>query len=392
LDVSAIPSGILLKLERVYAETKVVWNGWPRDFGKFVRDSLDWDATPGWPWKKHYPTNRDLFLFDGFNVDATRLAMVEYAVKMRWNELLDRPAADPIFVFNKPEPHKVSKAEKKAWRLISGVGLTDTLVDRILYGQWLDRMIERWIAIPSKAGWSPQRGGFMWLAKAFRGKLPVSIDKSAWDWTVNEWHVSLMRDLVPRMLFGITDDWRRVFSNRFKAMYWAGYPVFKQSCGCESVQLVTGIQKSGCLGTIAFNSIWQVASHLAAGGVETDLIFSLGDDTVQEKVPDIEDYLARLEKTGAIVKEVAEGFPIVFGGHEFDEKRCVPTYRAKHMFALLHLTEDPSIAESTMTSYRHLYALDDEVGPMLEEISLRQFGPSNLLSREYLRDWYLSLE
>jgi len=391
VDISILPN-LLLPIERIYSSTKVTWDGWPTDFKRFLRNSLDWDSSPGWPWKKHYPTNRDLFGFDGVDLDDSRVAMVEYAAKQRWLELMDGPVADPIFCFIKPEPHKKSKVEKKAWRLISGVGLTDSIIDRILFGKWLDEMIRRWPEIPSKAGWSPQRGGFKWIARSFKqfGIEPASIDKSSWDWTVNEWHIALIENLIPRMIFGITDEWKRIFKNRMRATYHAGYPVFKMTCGCEFTQLVTGIQKSGCLGTIGFNSIAQVQDHLAAGGFEDDILYSLGDDTAQDKAIINGAYLEGLRSTGALVKEVDYGFPIVFGGHRFDEETCVPAYRSKHMFILHHL--NPKFAFETLDSYRHLYALDDEVGAYLEQQALRLFGPSNLLSREYLRDWYLAME
>ncbi len=381
---------VLMTLEETYAPTKVIWSGWPKDFRKFVLDTVEWQSSPGWPWKSHYPTNKDLFLFDGVNVDPVRVAMVEDAVKRRWNELLEGPKADPIFLFVKPEPHKQSKVSKRSWRLISGVGLTDTLIDRILYGSWLDKCIEKWQEIPSKAGWAPQRGGYGWMSRCFRGKQPMCIDKSAWDWTVQEWHVELIEKLVPRMHFGITDDWRTVFANRMGALYRAGNPVLKTACGCEFVQLVTGIQKSGTLGTIGFNCIWQFADHLAVGGAADDVFFALGDDTAQEVVGNVEQYLRDLEATGSLIKEVDFGFPLKFGGHEMSEGGCKPAYRQKHAYELRHL--DKKNAFQTLESYRHLYALDDEFSRWLEQTCLNMFGPENLLSREYLRDWYIALE
>jgi len=377
-------------LERVYSCTKVVYNGWPTDFKKFVMDGIDWNSSPGWPWRRQYPTNRDLFGFDGIDTMPERLAMVETAVRQRWNSLLDFPACDPIFLFIKPEPHKRSKAEKQSWRLISGVGLTDSLIDRILYGNWLDEMIRRHKEIPSKAGWAPNGGGYKWLAKAFRGKTPISIDKSSWDWTVGPWHVQVLRSLLPRMIFKRNVEWDRVFNNRFLACFGEGNPIFKPSCGCEFIQLVDGIMKSGMLGTIGFNSIWQVANHVAVGGSEYDLIFSLGDDTVQEKMCDVQSYIDRMRGLGCIIKEYEIGFPIVFGGHSLTENGCVPAYVSKHMFLLKYLNE--KVGPETLDSYRHLYALDDNVSAFLEDLALEKYGPSDLLSREYLRDWYMALE
>lgn len=384
---------IVNALERLYCSTKVRYTGWPRDFHKFIRESVDWNSSPGWPWKQQFPTNRDLFMFDGVNLSHERVLMVEAAVIQRWIDLEKGCKADPIHVFVKEEPHKKIKIKDKVWRLISGVGLTDSLVDRILYGNWLDKMIENWSEIPSKAGWTPQLGGFKWLAKAFRCKEPISIDKSSWDWTVNSWHVQVLMRLIPRMIFDRQyDGWDTVFNNRMLSLYGAGNVVFKPACGCEFTQLIDGIQKSGCLGTIAFNSILQVAIHLAAGGLEEDLIFSLGDDTVQERPKNIplNLYQDNLRKTGAIVKETDEGWPIVFGGHVINETISLPSYTSKHMFQLLYL--DERFGPETLESYRHLYALHDGVSDFLESLALRKYGPKDLLSREYLREWYLANE
>lgn len=323
-------------------------------------------------------------------MDTARVKMIEDAVVRRWNELLDEPTADPIFLFVKPEPHKKSKVEKRSWRLISGVGITDNIIDRILYGDWLDCMIRKWIEIPSKAGWAPQRGGFNWISKAFRGVEPMCIDKSSWDWTVQGWHVDVLQQLIPRMIFGTTEEWQRVFDNRIKAMFYPGVPRFKTTCGCEFVQLVKGILKSGGLGTIGFNSILQFADHLAIGGSEKSIFFSLGDDTAQESEQRNDIYLEALKETGALVKEVDFGFPLRFGGHDMHEGFCTPAYRQKHAFELHYL--DTKVAFETIESYRHLYALDPEVSIYLEQQALKMFGPSNVLSRQYLRDWYLALE
>jgi len=380
-------------IERVYVDTKVLWKGWPDDWDLFIRKSVDFNSSPGWPWKRQFPTNRDLFGFDGVKCAPERIEMIKAAVKQRWFDLTGGLKADPIHVFVKQEPHKRSKVEKKSWRLISGVGITDSIIDRLLYGDWLDKMISDWPLIPSKAGWAPQKGGFGWLCRTLRGKVPVSIDKSSWDWTVNAWHISLIRNLIPRMIFVGDEDreeWLTVFRNRMDSLYSKGVPVFKYACGCEFEQVVTGIQKSGCLGTIAFNSIWQFAAHLAAGGSEHDVFHCLGDDTLQEKPSDMEDYVAGLLRTGAVVKEVEEGWPIKFGGHEMTELESIPAYKDKHMFSLLYL--DNAVGPETLESYRHLYALDPVVSRFLERLHLRLYGPRGVLSREYLRDWYLSLD
>ncbi len=376
-------------LEDLFRPSKVVWDGWPADFEKFIVDSVDWTSSPGWPFKKNYPTNKELFGFDGLHCDPLRLKMVESAVRSRWNTLKEKPEADPIYVFIKPEPHKISKRDKKSWRLISGVGIVDTLVDRILYGKWLDRLITKWSEVPSKAGWTPQMGGFIWMSKVFQN--PCSIDKSAWDWTVQEWHIVLLKLFIPRMILKTTSEWLTVFNNRMKSLYHPEYVRYKPNCGCEFKQLVIGIQKSGCLGTIGFNSVWQVADHLLASDFSDDKIFALGDDTVQEMpCTGLDAYIANLRRTGAIVKEADVGFPIKFGGHEFTQTTCVPSYRDKHMFLLRHL--DDKVSSETLTSYQYLYALDSDVLDLIQDVVVAKHGPEEVISEQYLREWYLGAE
>lgn len=383
-------SYVVDQMELHYQTTKVVYTGWPQDFGKFIRENVDWNASPGYPWKKNYPTNRDLFGFDGVQCDPLRVAMVEMAVRTRWNELLEQPKADPIHCFVKPEPHKKSKVQKRSWRLISGVGLTDTLVDRILYGNWLDKMVKKWNEIPSKAGWTPSRGGYKWLVRTFGPRTPMSIDKSAWDWTVNYWHVSILEHFLPRMIVGRDVEWNDVFRNRIQALFMAGYPVFKFQCGCEFTQLVTGIMKSGCLGTIGFNSLWQYASHVAIGGNPDSVFHALGDDTSQEEVSQVELYIQNLAKTGAEVKEVDIGYPLKFGGHEISFQGCKPAYRQKHLFSLLYAEE--KVLRETLESYQYLYALDYQMLLFIQTMMVQIFGPESILSEEYLKNWYNALE
>ena len=227
------------------------------------------------------------------------------------------------------------------------------------------------------------------MAKAFRGKVPWSIDKSAWDWTVNSWHVAVIRLLIPRMILRINTEWETIFSNRMRSLFDAGYPVFKFPCKCEFRQLVTGIMKSGCLGTIGFNSIWQVAGHIASGGDPEDVFFSLGDDTAQED-PLVPDYLEKLRCTGAVVKEVDTGYPIKFGGHEFNEDVSRPAYAGKHMFNLLHLEEVD--AEATLDSYQYLYTMHQEGLDLIQDVVLDLFGPQKVLSKPYLMNWYNGYE
>ena len=67
---------------------------------------------------------------------------------------------DPIKVFVKQEPHKMSKIKQERYRLISGVSLVDTLVDRLLL-QWLaQNVVEHVGETPSRIMISSIVGNF----------------------------------------------------------------------------------------------------------------------------------------------------------------------------------------------------------------------------------------
>jgi len=349
-------------------------------------------ASPGWPYKRQYGTNKDLFGWDGFKAKEERLAMVVSAAESRLKQLEEEPVADPIYLFVKPEPHKLKKKKLGAWRLISGVGLIDTLVDRALYGHLLDRLTGKYRTVPSKGGWAPQRGGYRLIQRSFVN--PMAIDKSAWDWTVQEWMVEVLREVLPRLIVGVTEGWRNMLANRFVALY--SLAVFKPQCGCEFAQLVTGIQKSGCLGTLAFNSIWQYACHVLALSrgklADPGAFFCLGDDTIQESFSNpmaTERYMAELAHTGCVVKEADFGWPTTFAGHKIAREdvacTCEPAYTSKHLYGLRFLNEETR--KETLISYQQLYALKPDFLELVQKILVRE-DVSLVTSRERLEWWY----
>lgn len=357
-----------------------------------IGQHVEMRASPGWPYKRQYGTNKELFGWDGFAAQEDRLGMVKTAAINRLRQLLEKPLADPIYLFVKPEPHKIKKKKLGAWRLISGVGLIDTLIDRALYGHLLDCLTAKYREVPSKGGWAPQRGGYVLIQRSFVN--PMAIDKSAWDWTVQEWMVEVLREVLPRLIYGVTDEWRTLLTNRFLALY--SLAVFKPQCGCEFSQLVTGIQKSGCLGTLAFNSIWQYACHVLAlrRGKLTDPgnFFCLGDDTIQESFDSpmaTEVYMRELARTGCTVKEADFGWPTTFAGHKIAREdvdcACEPAYTSKHLYGLRYMSEE--VRAETLVSYQQLYALK----PVMRELVQRLLADADVtlvLSPKRLEWWY----
>jgi len=389
---------ILNDAEDAYAPAKVQWRSpddWVDALTVFnISRYVDMRSSPGWPWKTFHTTNAEVFGWNGVQAQEAKLRMVKVAVMSRLNELKSGEArADPIYLFIKPEMHKRKKKENGAWRLISGVGLTDTLVDRALYGSLLDSTIEQYRRVPSKGGWSPQQGGYELVQRAF--VMPLAIDKSAWDWTVQAWHVDFLEQWIQRMHYGAPEWWASLLHTRLEALY--ADAVFKPQCGCEVRQKCVGIQKSGCLGTLAFNSVWQYAVHSLArrraGLVDPGAFYALGDDTLQEccgwSSEQVDAYLHQLAKTGCVVKESERGWPTTFGGHvirkEAGGQACVPAYVAKHLFELRYLREE--VEAETLDSYQRLYALQPDMLGLIQAL-LARTRVDLVQSRARLDWWY----
>lgn len=303
----------------------------------------------------HYGTTiGQIFGWDGMKVDPERYRLVLNVVKTRYNQLLQGVRiSDPINVFVKREPHKISKLEAEAYRLISGVSLVDSLVDRILFGWILRRMLSTVGKNPSMVGWSPVRGGWKFLKQYFAGKTLACLDKSSWDWTVQEWMIQAFMEFVLSLPVQPPDWWRHMVEMRFVELFYKARYRFKD--GTEVVQNEWGIQKSGSLLTILMNTVLQFILHLVVDPTDEQVkIKIMGDDTVQEVPDDIQNYVSEVRKLGPRIKEVKVMDWIEFAGFNQYEQTCIPAYWKKHLF-ILKYAENPI---QTLQSYQILYSHD----------------------------------
>lgn len=354
--------------------------------------SVDMSSSPGWPWKKDFKTNRDLFMKEDGSLNQHSLVMVFDAVRERLEDLKTKPIADDINVFVKDELHKKTKIDAGAFRLISSVSITDTIVDRILFGELFDKCYtyEGFSQTPNKAGWTPYKGGYKWLAKRYRRGKKLFADKSSWDWTMMAWVAYVLMELMARMA-GFEDPVRlRQIRNRMIALF--SEPVFNIGGWLRFSQALGGLMKSGCLGTIVWNGMAQVALHALAEirrvGIVKEDPDVLGDDTVQSAMEALEEYILFLNQAGCLardfhVSDLSQGGKLDFAGHEFDERECLPAYGKKHMGCLYEQSE---FKAEQLDSYLRLYAFDPEVYKRLAawatELGVRVY------SRDFIIDWY----
>lgn len=289
----------------------------------------------------------------------------------------DEDYADPLNVFVKIEPHKLKKDQDGAYRLISGVSLVDTMVDRILFGDLAERVLETSTQTPSYIGWSPIRGGWRNIARKFAGRQVVCLDKSSWDWTVVEWMVEAFTRFILGTAVNPPHWWKTLVEKRIRLLYRDA--VFRFQDGTELKQAEWGIQKSGSFLTIIFNTVLQYILHALADPHALDVLMALlGDDSVQTKPEDLPSYIKRLEALGPIVKSSKVQHWVEFAGFAFTGLTCVPAYWKKHLFSLRY-AENPV---ETLQSYQLIYAHDPVMFGYLTN-ELVRFGAHHCVTRQW---------
>lgn len=314
-----------------------------------VLRQLDMASSPGYPYMVRAPTNSVLFRVDeDGNMDEKAVEYIWQTVQQRLSSYSE---ADPIRFFIKQEPHKNKKLENGRLRLISSVSVVDQIIDHMLFDEMNSKMVENWFYNPIKVGWSPLKGGW----KAFPMGTRYSIDKSAWDWTAQMWVFEMclaIRLSLCKTRGELFEKWREVAVYRYMQLFDS--PLFITSGGLLLRQLQQGVQKSGCVNTLADNSLAQWVLHARVcieHNVPTDDedLWVMGDDTSQSKLIH-SDYLDWLGEF-CIVKECQKVRE--FCGFRFGGLRVEPLYKGKHAFNLLYM--DPAHAADIARSYSLLY-------------------------------------
>lgn len=341
-------------------------------------------------------TVKEALGWNGVEFDAGR---VEFFRALVWDRI-DRlskgqSVADPINLFVKQEPHKVSKIKDGRYRLISAVSLVDTMVDRLVFGH-LEQLV--WQHSPILIGWTPVNGGFRWLYEKLRDAPVLEIDKKGWDWSLQPWVVDALEMVVKELTFGSNPVWEELVSARFRLLFEEA--VFSWG-GRELRQQEKGIMKSGCYLTIFLNSIAQLLLHELAmirlGWSEEKIAppYCMGDDTVQNAwltEQELEKYEAELAKAGCVVGEstVTKGSAgFTFCGFSVSRDRAVPAYAGKHAYQLLHL--NPQDAEQTLDAYQQFYCFDRHFLGHVRD-GLRTLSPRKLRSPMLMRYKFRGLE
>lgn len=279
---------------------------------------------------------------------------------------------DPVRVFVKGEPHKVSKLLEGRYRLIASVSLVDQLVARMLFQEQNKRELVAYQSLPSQPGMglstddqveefttrlaSACGSSLSELFEDYR-KWVVPTDCSGFDWSVPDWLLqddmevrnALTIDCAPELAV-IRDVWLSCICNS----------VFCLSDGTLLSQTTSGIQKSGSYNTSSSNSRVRFMMSLYAGA---PWCFAMGDDAIEG----VGTNLARYGELGFKCEE-AESFD--FCSHVFRTPRvALPVNSGRMLFRLLcgHSPDSPDASAalnwyisffSVLQALRHLPAFE----------------------------------
>lgn len=296
-------------------------------------------------------------------------------VRLRCEELLRGDIADPIFTFVKPEPHKTSKIAEGRLRLISAVSLVDAMVDRVLFGWLANACLKNVGRTPCFVGWTPAKGGWRVIPAMFRRGRNLCLDKSAWDWTVPGWLVSMWLSLIKHLALDPPQWWISMAEARFRLLFEK--PLYRFQDGFEIRQSGIGVMKSGCFLTILLNSVSQVLLHVLAAiqlgfDVRKALPATLGDDTVQDVTDfDVDAYVDVLRQFGVKIKSVDVRSDVEFAGFQYTSDKCVPAYNKKHLYKL----EFAQHLDQTLEAMQMLYAHDPQYYTFYREVA-KKTAPS----------------
>ena len=130
------------------------------EFKDLFSRNVDMSISPGFPGKaSDIPRTVSLWALDMDFYMRSRLEEHYRAFLARLECLEQEPTSDLINLFVKHEPHKIGKIKKSAFRLISGVGITDNLVAYWLYEDLVSQIAERHQELPIQIGLTIRNGG-----------------------------------------------------------------------------------------------------------------------------------------------------------------------------------------------------------------------------------------
>jgi len=367
------------------------------------------ESGPGFPYQLKHAKNSSMLMYvqDLFALVVHRFTCLTNVLSGGvewWNfspeEAVRRGLCDPIKVFIKNEPTKISKLDKGVARLIWNLSLVDQICGKMLTKHMDNDFVKNWDKVHSKSGMPMDLEGFTKLFEIIESwELLASTDNSMYDYTVT--FKELMADGLRRCaLLGYKiDEGRSVLDNikivmesdswhmkmLILQMFFRAQCIVVLSSGLVLQQEFQGHQKSGDITTSSGNGANKSMGHgtvLESMGVawNPSEIMTMGDDCAFNGAGiDGETYV---EKNRLMHKKIKE---IVMSEDEFNF--CSTLFSRSHRTAVY-----TNPAKAIMQYFTAMHPNESQVHAVIDQIGDVEFAKSPLFkdvvyAQEYAAQW-----
>lgn len=259
-----------------------------------------------------------------------------------WREPVPDGICDDCKPFIKDEPTKWAKLTEGRQRVIMSFSLEDQVVDRMLFGHWIEPEVNDPLKTVQKGGWSVLPTGYQLLLAAMPDERRcLATDMSAWDFTVPSWAIDMYLEFKLAQSYHSPEHVAMIRA-RFAYLYGEGF-VFRLPNGARWRQNFAGMMKSGSLLTLSMNSFIQGLFHYLAcirTGQDPGVAWAMGDDFLAylDALFNVAAYDAEKARLGGIVKFSVRRRE--FAGMLVKHNACEPLWQDKHKFTLAWLPRD----------------------------------------------------
>lgn len=325
-----------------------------------VVDSINPDASPGYPW--------GLLVNEKGRLLESELVVVYEQVNQRLNRYLhkvmpgDGPLkayqlvqggfTDPVRIFVKNEPHSAAKVANRRFRLVSSVSIIDEICERLLGSVQNEAEIDEWLKCPSKPGiglsTDEQQQAMYKSIRDWLSGAKIS-DVRGWDWAFKAWNYSMDCRARIRLASGPGHaTWSKLLTARFECLKWT---MFITSGGEIFIQTKPGIMLSGSYFTASTNSRARVGVAFITGAVKAG---AMGDDCIEKNDVTEAEFIRRYDELGFTVTDVAVcTTDFEFCSHKFGPAFAVPMNLWKGFFRLISKVPDQAEYLQFLAEYRH---------------------------------------
>ncbi len=277
-----------------------------------LKDHIKLDASPGVPFVQIGNTNGRVFDLMGDDFDEMVLDRIESRLyyydeisEMSREQRIELSLCDPVRVFVKDEPHKVSKLLEGRVRLIMSVSLADKMIEMLLSRHLHKLEIQNWRTIPSKPGIGFTHSMNREVYEDIVSHPDMAFaDISGWDWSCKPWLMVECAEGKIDLCDNPSDVWVKLV--RLEPVI-ESQSVYQFSDGLLVYPNFKGIVNSGKYKTSRDNSWMRVFLATLVG---SSYVIAAGDDTVEAFV---EDAKAKYLRYGWVLKD----YQLVVNGFEF---------------------------------------------------------------------------